>query len=62
MLPIGWSWLNSIWRWLRRTWALRDGHLAYLWDLFGENDARKAMDDAQQCMRVAEGVYKHYFG
>lgn len=32
------------------------------WDLFGEKDARKAIDDARQCMRVAEEVYKHYFG
>lgn len=32
------------------------------WALFGEQDALKAIDDARQCVKVAEEVYERLFG
>lgn len=32
------------------------------WDLFGETDAQKAVEDARYCIAVAEKVYEHQFG
>lgn len=32
------------------------------WDLFDETDARKAVEDARQCITVAGEIYEHHFG
>lgn len=32
------------------------------WDLFGETDAQKAVEDARRCITLAGEVYEHQFG
>jgi HEPN domain-containing protein len=31
------------------------------WAIFGEKEARQAVEDARRCLAVAEEVYKHFF-
>ncbi|MFQ6014792.1 MAG: HEPN domain-containing protein [Anaerolineae bacterium] len=32
------------------------------WAIFGEKEARQAVEDARRCLAVATGVYEHFFG